>query len=299
MKLSEAFFEYRRVEVQGRGCSLKTDENVRYVEVISLQFFGDINIRKIGIREVSDFYLDLTTNPNRKTGKCRIVTQNTARDYVVVLRSVIRFCYKRGLKTVNPNEIIVPKREKKKARYIETDQYLKLVNEVSRPARGYARINRVRNTLIVKMLFNTGLRVGELCALNRDSIRNREFSVIGKSKDPRPCFITKDLEQDIARYLSMRSDSNPALFVSNENGKRITPGGIQRMFRLATKKAGLTKVTPHTMRHSFATMLMDEGVDIRHVAALLGHQDLNTTKQYTHVKDYTLHQIYENVLEKS
>ena len=298
MKLSEAFFEYRRIEIQGKGCSLKTDENIRCAEKIVLQFFGDINIKKIGPKQVSDLYLDLTTNCNRRTGKRRIVCQNTARDYIVVLRAVIKFCYKKGVKTVNPEEIIVPKREKKKARFIEIEQYEKLLGEIGKPRRGYSRLNRVRNVLIVKMLFYTGLRISELCALNRDTISHCQFSVIGKSKDPRPCFITKELEHDIEKYLSMRKDDNPALFIANETGKRITPGNVQRVFRLATKKAGLVKVTPHTMRHSFATMLMDDGVDIRYVAALLGHQDLNTTKQYTHVKDYKLHAIYKNVLEK-
>ena len=147
------------------------------------------------------------------------------------------------------------------------------------------------------MLFYTGLRIGELCALNRDSIRDREFTVVGKSKDPRLCFITKDLEQDIHNYLEMRHDDSAALFVANENGRRINPGNVQRIFRLAAKKAKLSKVTPHTMRHSFATRMLEEGVDIRYVAELLGHQDLNTTKRYTHVKDCQLKRIYENVME--
>lgn len=297
MKLSEAFFEYRRIEIQGRGCSLKTDEGIKYAGNVAIQFFGDVNIKRIGAREASDFYLNLTTNCCRKTGGRTVVSQNTARSYMMVLRAVIRFCYKRGVKTVNPNEIVVPKREKKYARFIDTDQYYKLIREVSRPKRGYAKINRARNELIFKMLFYTGLRIGELCALNRDSIRNREFTVIGKSKEPRLCFITKDLEQDIQRYLKMRHDTSPALFISNENGRRINPGNVQRIFRLAAKNAHLSKVTPHTMRHSFATRMLEEGVDIRYVAELLGHQDLNTTKRYTHVKNCQLKQIYENVME--
>ena len=297
MRLSEAFSEYRRVEIQGRGCSLKTDENIKCAGSVACQFFGDINVKRITAAGVSDFYLDLTSNICRNTGKARIVSQNTARGYVMTLRAVIRFCYKRGLKTINPSEIIVPKREKKKARYIEIEQYEALLKEVSTSRKGYAKINRVRNTLIVKMLFHTGLRVGELCALNRDSIYNREFSVIGKSKEPRPCFITREIEKDIKEYLDLRGDDNPALFIANENGERITTGGVQRIFRLATRRIGLVKVTPHTMRHSFATMLINDGVDIRYVADLLGHQDLNTTKQYTHIKDCKLRKIYENLME--
>lgn len=297
MKLSEAFSEYARIEIQGRGCSLKTYEGVKSAGKVALQFFGDINIKRIDAKRINDFYLDLTTNFNRKTGKCRIISNNTARGYIVTLRAVIKHCYKEGIRTVKPERIIVPKREKKQANFIDTQQYNQLMDELGQPRKGYAKINRVRNQLIVKMLFYTGLRVSELCALNRDSIRNREFSVVGKSKYPRPCFITKEIEGDIEKYLSMRQDNSPALFVANETGERISPCTIQRVFRLASKRAHLTKVTPHTMRHSFATRLIDDQVDIRIVAALLGHQDLNTTKQYTHIRDYRLRQVYENAME--
>lgn len=299
MRLSEAFNEYRRMGIQAKGCSLKTDESAKYAGKVACQYFGDIRINKIGPNEVNEFYLDLTTNSARRTGSGRVVSRNTARSYVMILRAVISYCYSKGMHVCNPSSIIVPKREKKCARFIELDQYEKLLRVASERKRGYAEINRVRNTLIIKMLFYTGLRVGELCALNRDTIRNRQFTVVGKSKDPRPCFITKEIEQDIRAYLAMRSDDNPALFLSNETGERITTGNVQRIFKRIGADAGLYRVTPHTMRHSFATRLIDDKVDIRFVAALLGHQDLNTTKQYTHVKYYKLREIYQNALENS
>lgn len=298
MKISEAFSEYTRIEIQGRGCSLKTYEGVKYTERVVLQFFGDVNIRKIDAKRVNEFYLDLTTNFNRKTGKNKLVTNNTARGYIVILRAVIKYCDRAGVKTAPPEQIIIPKREKKQANFIDVQQFNLLMEELGKPKKGYAKINRVRNQLIAKMLFYTGLRVSELCALNRDSIRNKEFTVVGKSKYPRPCFITKEIERDIDNYLELRRDNEPALFIANETGKRISPSTIQRVFRLATKNARLTNVTPHTMRHSFATRLIDDQVDIRLVAALLGHQDLNTTKQYTHIKDYRLRQVYENAMER-
>ena len=191
MKISEAFSEYTRIEIQGRGCSLKTYEGVKYTERVVLQFFGDVNIRKIDAKRVNEFYLDLTTNFNRKTGKNKLVTNNTARGYIVILRAVIKYCDRAGVKTTPPEQIIIPKREKKQANFIDAQQFNLLMEELGKPKKGYAKINRVRNQLIAKMLFYTGLRVSELCALNRDSIRNREFTVVGKSKYPRPCFITK------------------------------------------------------------------------------------------------------------
>lgn len=298
MKISEAFAEYRRIKVQGGGCSFKTDEGYKYAAQVVVSYFGDVSLRKLSVSQISDFYLDLTTNEHRAGGKCRVVSQNTARGYVMMLRAVIRFCHDCGVRTVDPSSIIIPKKEKKVARFIELEQFSALLAEVARPRRGYSRLNRARNIAILKMLFYTGLRVSELCALNRDSIYNRQFTVVGKSKCPRPCFITGEVEEEINQYLSMRTDSNPALFIANENGERITPGNVQRIFRLACARAGLTKVTPHTMRHSFATRLIDDRVDIRFVADLLGHQDLNTTKQYTHIRHYKLREIYMNVMER-
>lgn len=288
MKISDAFAEYRRIEIQGRGCSLKTDEGVKYAGVVAERFFGDVNIKKLGIKQINDFYMNLRST----------VSQNTARDYLIKLRSVVRFCHNRGIHTIDPATIVVPKREKKQANFIDLQQYDQFYEEINRPRRGYAKINRIRNALIVKMLFNTGLRISELCALNRDTIRNRQFTVVGKSKHPRPCFITKEIEEDIQAYLEMRTDDNPALFIANETGKRVTPGNIQRVFRNAAKQMGI-RITPHTMRHSFATRMLSDRVDIRYIAELLGHQDLSTTHQYTHIRDYRLKEIYLSVVENS
>jgi site-specific recombinase XerD len=297
MKLSEAFSEYRRIEIQGRGCSLKTDEGAKYAGIVAVRYFGDINVKKIKLAQISDYYLSLVSI--NKTGRGKPVTQNTARGYIMQLRSVLKYCDKCGIKTVDCNKIIIPKREKKYANFIDLDQYNRLYNEANTPRRGYAKINRIRNALIIKVLFYTGLRISELFALNRDTIRNREFIVIGKSKNPRPCFITKDIEQDIKAYLAIRKDDNPALFISNKTGERITPSNVRQVFRRITKALGMDNVTPHTLRHSFATRLIDDKVDIRYVADLLGHQSLDTTKQYTHIRNYQLREIYMNILEKS
>lgn len=295
MKISEAFDLYRQQEIRGRGCSPNTDNGYYYACKVVTEYFGDANIKRITLPDISKFYLSLIEPCN---GVRRQVSRNTAREYVSKLRTVIRFCRRQGLKVINPDDIKTPRPEKKQARFIVCDQYEKFLQEISRSRRGYSRLNRQRNIVITKMLFFTGLRIGELCSLDREQIHNRQFSVVGKSKDPRPCFITKDIEKEIDLYLSMRDDSNPALFIANENGERVRPGNIQRIFRKVSCKVGMPKVTPHTLRHSFATRMIEEGVDIRYVAAFLGHQSLNTTKKYTHVRDFKMHQIYQNVLEK-
>lgn len=289
MKLSEAFTSFRKNEILALGKSAKTYESYVYAEKIAIAYFGDINIKKITVEQVHDFYLWM----------CQSHAQNTSRGYICNLRSVLAYHQRNGVHgIVNTNLIKTPQREKKSASWITEDEFRCFIAELAKPIRGYSRLNRERNVLIAKMLFLTGLRVSEICALNRNSITNRQFSVVGKSKNPRPCFITKELEADIADYLAKRTDSDPALFVANQTGKRITPGIIRSVFRRASAGFG-RRVTPHTLRHSYATRMVDNGVDIRYVAELLGHQSLETTQKYTHIRDYRLRLVYENVLEKS
>lgn len=289
MKISEAFIAYRKNEILALGKSPKTNESYIYAEKIAISYFGDINIRKISIERIHDFYLWMSINH----------AKNTARGYICNLRSVLAYCQRKGMRgIVDAEQIKTPQREKKSADFLTVDEFSRFLAELDRPVKGYSKLNRERNVLIAKMLFMTGLRIGELCALNRNSIVNRQFSVVGKSKNPRPCFITKELEQDIKIYLEHRQDNSPALFVANQTGERITKGIIQSVFRRASLGFG-RRVTPHTLRHSYATRLVDDGVDIRFVAELLGHQSLETTQKYTHIRDYRLHQIYENVMESS
>ena len=200
---------------------------------------------------------------------------------------------------MNPDDIRTPRSEKKVARFLDLKEYDRFLKEAETSCRGYSNVNRTRNALIVKLLFATGLRVSELCALDRDSIKDRQFVVVGKSKEPRVCFITREIERDIQHYLAMRHDQDRALFVANQNGQRIKPHNVQRIFRNLSEKSGVWGVTPHTLRHSFATRLIEDGVDIRFVAAFLGHQSLQTTQKYTHVRDYKLWQIYQDKFEKA
>lgn len=288
MKISDAFDEFRKNEILALGRSNNTNEGYIYAEKKVIGFFGDINIENIDIDGVHGFYLAMIIN----------LSKNTARQYICQLRTVLSYCKKRGIKTMNPDDIRTPNREKKVARFITCEEFNVFIREMNRSHHGYSNLNRFRNTLIANLLFVTGLRVSELCALNRDSIHDRQFSVVGKSKDPRPCYITKEVERDIEHYLAMRHDSNKALFVANQNGRRITPKNVQRIFRRVSVDSGIFSVTPHTLRHSYATRLIEDGVDIRYVATLLGHQSLETTQKYTHVRDNRLRKVYENVMEK-
>jgi site-specific recombinase XerD len=155
------------------------------------------------------------------------------------------------------------------------------------------------------LLFSSGLRVSELVNLNRSHIntKKREFSVRGKGQKDRPIFISEASAETIEQYLALRTDNIEALFInysrnnqasSAGNYKRLTSRSVQRIVEKYAKLAGITKhVTPHTMRHSYATDLLMNGADIRSVQDMLGHSDISTTQVYTHVTDQHLKEVYE------
>ena len=287
MRLKQAFIDYRKYEVAAMGYSPNTAKSYINAQKAALKFFGNTRVSTIDVDKVRGYYLFLAETRSK----------DTARSYLSKLRVIIKYCHIRGEKTMDPEQIKIPRAEKKVARFITADEFNKFVSCASKSTRGYSTLNRMRNELIVWMLFITGMRVSELCALNRDSIRERQFTIVGKSKDPRPGYITREVEQMIARYLATRTDNNPALFIANQNGERIKPHNIERIFRRISKLSGIYSVTPHTLRHSYATYLIERGTDIRFVATLLGHQSLQTTQKYTHIRDCRLREVYEKAME--
>lgn len=289
MKIHEAFAEYRRHEVLAMNYSPSTFQSYMNAEKKAISFFGNTDVENITVDGIHELYLDML-------GEC---CPDTARAYLSKIRVVLRYCRNHGENTIDPEQIKLPRREKKVARFLSQEEYTRFVNEISRSHRGYKNVDRIRNTLVAEMLFATGLRVSELCALNRDSISDRQFVVVGKSKEPRVCFITENIERKIRCYLAMRTDNNRALFVDSNTGERMKSRNVQRVFRRVSKSSSVSACTPHTMRHSFATYMVEGGVDIRFVAAMLGHQSLQTTQKYTHIRDAKLKQVYESAMESS
>ena len=285
MKLSEAFALHQKNEIRAVNYSVNTLRSYQNAGRAAIKYYGDINIKKLDVGIVHDFYLYLTER----------VSKNTAQRYLTCLRTVIKTCRRYGIKTMNPEEIITPRSEKKVARFVTESEYQRFLACAGKTGRGYAKANVARNVLIIRTIYETGIRVGELCALDRDSINNRQFVVVGKSKDPRPCFITEELERALAEYLATRTDQNPALFISNQTGARMTTHNVQEVFRHISKKSHVENVTPHTLRHAYATRFLEKGVDIRIVAAMLGHQNITTTQTYTHVTNCFLKMVYDKV----
>ena len=206
----------------------------------------------------------------------------------------------------SPDKIELPKTARKQVTFLHYDEVQNLIEgiDVSEEA-------GLRDRAIIELFFSSGLRVSELVNLNRDHIntKRREFMVRGKGQKDRPVFISQSAADWVEQYLAMRQDSLAPLFISysrnvetNTSGdyRRLSARSIQRSINKYARLAGITKhVSPHTMRHSFATDLLMNGADIRSVQTMLGHADISTTQIYTHVTDAHLKEVFEKFHSES
>ncbi|MDO8335643.1 MAG: tyrosine-type recombinase/integrase [Candidatus Saccharibacteria bacterium] len=299
MYLSDAivdFLEYLEVE---RGRSQKTAENYHLYLQRLMEFQGDIEVAKINIELVRKWRLWLNRYKNETGGTLSAMTQSY---HLIALRSFLTYCAKRNIETLAPNKIELPKTTHKQVTFLNTDEIDRMLYEIKLDSpKGF------RDRAIVELLFSSGLRVSELVNLNRDhiNIARREFMVRGKGNKDRPVFISSDAAQHIQNYLETRDDSLKPLFISYRDRtpqhldtsgdfRRLTPRSIQRIIKHYALAAGITKhVSPHTMRHSFATDLLMNGADLRSVQSMLGHSNISTTQVYTHVTDQHLKEVHE------
>lgn len=286
--IKEAFAYYIDSEIVVGGLSKKTQETYFYASKLVVAFFGDVLLSSLRLEDVRDFYKHLLTWQK----------PDSARANLICLRAVIRLFKNLGEPVMDPSLIKTPKREKRLIQYLTNHEMIEFIAVVGQKRRGYAEINRLRNKAIIELLYATGMRVGELCSLNRNSIKDRQFTIIGKSKNPRICFITEHVENSINEYLNLREDNERALFISNQTKNRITPSNIREVFKNACARSDFKGVHPHTIRHSFATYLLSREVDLRYISALMGHESLDTTKIYTHYSNPKLKTVYENAMSK-
>ena len=189
----------------------------------------------------------------------------------------------------------IPRREKRTLDIPTEDEVEEFISILAMKRRGYCNANRLRNVAIGRLIFSSGIRVSEACSLNRNSIKNRQLTIVGKSRDSRICFIDSQTEKCIADYLKIRTDNNPALFISYQTEKRMTPGNVRNAFEAACARSDgqFVGIRPHALRHSFATKMLNRRVDLRYIGDLMGHADLNTTKVYTHYTNPQLRAIYD------
>lgn len=221
--------------------------------------------------------------------------------YLIALRGFLKYLARRGINSLDPALVDLPKTHRPQVTFLHLDEIQAMLEQIDLDTE-----TGLRDRAIIELLFSGGLRVSELCKLNRSDINlsRREFVVRGKGSKDRPIFIDDSAAVRIADYLAVRHDSLPALFlnysrnsgVANTSGdyRRLTPRSIQRIIEKYTRAAGITKhVTPHTLRHSFATDLLMNGADLRSVQSLLGHSNISTTQIYTHITDTHLKDVHK------
>ncbi len=225
------------------------------------------------------------------------LSKSTQNYYIIALRGFLKFLAKSDIKTLSPDKVELGKAEQRMVDFLTIEEIGDLLKTCSGSS-----LQSLRDRAILMLLFSAGLRISELAKLDRDSINleKQEFSIKGKGNKVRVVFISDIAKEALEQYLNKRTDADMALFirlVKNQNTAedlRLSHRSIQRMIKKYAIQAGITKkVTPHVLRHSFATNLLENGADIRSVQALLGHASINTTQIYTHVTDANLKKIHQ------
>lgn len=286
-ELKTQFLEYLEIE---KGRSVKTVENYdRYI----MRFLAHTKITAPGALTemlVREFRLWL----NRQPGVSGDMKKKTQNYYLIALRAFLKYMRKMGIESLSPEKIELAKTSGRDLDLITADELNRLMN-----APKGNELSALRDRAIMELLFSTGLRVSELCRLDRDLDLSRdEFSVRGKGDKVRVVFLSPSAKTAIKEYLAKRGDLEGGLFISyGRAGKKsdnLTPRSVERIVKGYAIKAGITrKVTPHVIRHSFATDLLENGADLRSVQALLGHANIATTQVYTHVTDKHLLEVHK------
>lgn len=272
MKIGEAFDLYAEY-INCNNYSKSTVQRCRRIKKRLIENIGNKSISKLSIEEIQAYCLE---------ERIRLSVNSIYND-ICIIRGVLRYCKKRSIKCIDYELVPIPKREPKTRDFLTEEEVAELIDST----------NNIRTKFIISFLYSSGVRLGEMIQLNRDSIQDRQFQVIGKGKKVRICFIDQRTEKYMNQYLAKRKDDNPALLLSKTSNERMKEGGIQMAVKNAAKKSHLGKhVTPHVLRHSFATNFLKNNGNIRYLSTMLGHSSIETTAIYTHVMNVDLKSQY-------
>jgi site-specific recombinase XerD len=294
-QLKRQFLEYTEIE---RGRAVKTIENYDHYLTVLFREMKIQNVSDITEEKIREFRLWLNRQPGTGSATMKRRTQNY---YLIALRAFLKFLRKRGIDGLNPERIELAKLPERQIDIISSQELARLISAPEEALKKEEDLHRraayLRDKAILELLFSTGLRVAELCALNSDIDLSRDdLSVRGKGEKVRVVFLSPTAKEAVMAYIKVRTDMDEALFVDGRANKlhRITSRDVQRHIKKYAAIAGITKkVSPHTLRHVFATDLLSNGADLRSVQALLGHASINTTQIYTHVTDSHLREVHK------
>jgi site-specific recombinase XerD len=296
------FLEYCEIEKGHSELTIRNYDHYlrRFLEFMQEGKARSVNPKQITLDRIRSYRLYLNRLDGIEGEQMKKITQNY---HLIAIRAFLKYLAKRDIESLAPEKIELADAKRKQIGFLEPREVEDLL---AAPTKFEKKPEVVaRDTAIMETLFSTGLRVSELCAINRDQINleRREFTVRGKGGKDRVVFISASAASAIQAWLKYRHDSTKPLFIhfsglkdEEDDGDfmRLTPRSIQRLIVKYSKLAGITKkVTPHVLRHSFATDLLINGADIRSVQAMLGHSSITTTQMYTHVTDQQLREVHK------
>jgi site-specific recombinase XerD len=311
MKISalvKEFLDYLEIE---RNRSPRTRANYEFYLGRFVAFADDPTPSAITADKVRAYRLHL----NRlEDSKGELLKKNTQNYHLIALRVFLKYLAKRDIESLDAEKIELGKVQERQVEFLEGDDLERLLSAPLSSANSQKLITSasgekfqspvaLRDKAILELLFSTGLRVSELCKLKRENInlKRDEFTVRGKGSKLRVVFLSDSAKKALAAYLDKRGDVAPYMFVRADRAiergsadEPLTPRSVQRLVAHYARAAGITKkITPHTMRHSYATDLLRNGADIRSVQSMLGHSSITTTQIYTHVTNQQLREVHK------
>ena len=305
MLLANAILRYQKYLRNVRNASPYTLRNYTRSLDLLVETVGEIDLEKLSIEKIDDYRDRIFEIKSTRSGET--ISRATQNLYLIPVRAFLKFCHQRDLSKnlISPEKIELVKSDPRDVSGITAEE-LKRLREWNGSKN--EQIN-LRDRAIIEMLFSTGLRISELVALNKENVNlhTREFSIIGKGRKVRLVFLTEQATTLLKKYLDTRTDNFPPLFLNarrnktefetNGESRRLTRTAIEVMVRDRGRHAGITRpVTPHVLRHTFATTLLRNGADIRSVQEMLGHSNISTTQIYTHVVNADLKKTHEKFL---
>jgi len=292
-----------------KGRSSMTIANYDFYLSRFIEWAGDPDPEDITDKMVTDFRLWLNRLEDKTRGNLKKNTQNY---HLIALRSFLKYLAKKNIKTLAPEKIELAKQGSREPVFLEAEDIERLLEAPTKTSD--ADILQARDRAILELFFSTGMRVSELANLKRDQINlNRdEFTVRGKGDKTRVVFVSNQARSWLKKYLEMRDDESPYMFIRHDRAAAkispnpsltrgadkvagpLTPRSIERLVKRYALAAGIPKdISPHSLRHSFATDLLMNGADLRSVQAMLGHASITTTQIYTHVTNKQLKDVHQ------
>ena len=283
--LLDKFLNYLEFE---KNNSPKTIENYSLWLNRFVSYIWNVDVREIKAMHILDYRMYLN-----QLG----LSKKTVNYHAVALRSFFKFCLKNDIDCISPDKIELAKMPSREVNFLTQEEVQKILDAPFEYEKN--DLIRKRDSAILNILYGTGLRVTELISLKRSQLdsETKQFSVMWKWSKIRAIFMTEKAKEALVDYLKARSDDSEYLFISlsqNSRGQKLSRNSVEEIVKKYKNLAWIKKkVTPHTLRHSFATALLQKWADLRAVQALLGHSSITTTQIYTHVDDKYLKWVHD------